>query len=344
MPAMNPVDILKDMFRTYFGSPAREVNELSAQLGGSARRMVRLADGTSTAIGVLYDVREENVAFVEFSRHFHRQGLPVPEIYAADLDRNAYLEEDLGNVTLFDFLAEHRSGDDLAPEVLDVYRTVVSLLVRLQVEGGRELDYGLCYPRASFDRQSIAWDLNYFKYCFLRPAGIRINEQALEDDFVRLTEFLLTADRDYFLYRDFQSRNVMLKAGSPYFIDYQGGRKGALQYDIASLLYDAKANLPPSVRDELLNAYLDALASVLHLDRGQFMEHYYGYAYARILQALGAYGFLGLMQRKALFLESIPYAVRNLRWLLTHADLPIPIPELSASFERMMDSEGLASL
>ena len=137
VPAMNPVDILKDMFQTYFGAPAREVFYLSAQLGGSARRIVRLSDGTSTAIGVLYDVREENVAFVEFSRHFHRQGLPVPEIYAADLDRNAYLEEDLGNVTLFDFLAEHRSGDDLAPEVLEAYRTVVGLLTRFQVEGVR---------------------------------------------------------------------------------------------------------------------------------------------------------------------------------------------------------------
>ena len=148
----------------------------------------------------------------------------------------------------------------LLREAVEAYRKVVAILPRFQVEAGRDLNYKVCYPRGSFDRQSIAWDLNYFKYYFLRLAGIPFNEQALEDDFGRLTKFLLSADRDYFLYRDFQSRNIMLRGGQPFFLDYQGGRKGALQYDIASLLYDAKADLPPELRQQLLDHYLDALA------------------------------------------------------------------------------------
>ena len=164
-----------------------------------------------SAIGILYDVREENVAFLEFSRHFRRHGLPVPEIYAEDLSHGAYLEEDLGGTTLFEFLSEHRDGANIAPEAVEAYRKVVAVLPRFQVEAGRDLNYKVCYPRASFDRQSIAWDLNYFKYYFLRLAGIPFNEQALEDDFSRLTKFLLSASRDYFLYRDFQSRNIMLR-------------------------------------------------------------------------------------------------------------------------------------
>src|SRR5262249_39648451 len=157
----------------------------------------------------------------------------------------AYLEEDLGDNTLFEFLSKNRTSDNIAPAAIQAYRDVIATLPRFQVEAGRDLNYKVCYPRGSFDRQSIAWDLNYFKYYFLRLAGIPFNEQALEDDFERLTEFLLSADQNYFLYRDFQSRNVMLRDGRPYFVDYQGGRKGALQYDVASLLYDAKADLPP---------------------------------------------------------------------------------------------------
>ena len=236
------------------------VQPLQGQLGGSGRKIIRLSGENASAIGILYDVREENVAFLEFSRHFRRHGLPVPEIYAEDLDHGAYLEEDLGDTTLFEFLSEHRDGENIAPEAVEAYRKVVAVLPRFQVEAGRDLNYKVCYPRGSFDRQSIAWDLNYFKYYFFRLAGIPFNEQALEDDFGRLTKFLLSADRDYFLYRDFQSRNIMLRDGEPFFLDYQGGRKGALQYDIASLLYDAKADLPPELRQQLLDHYLETLA------------------------------------------------------------------------------------
>ena len=275
------------------------------------------------------------------SQGISRHGLPVPEIYGEDLSEGAYLEEDLGDTTLFEFLGRHREGRTIDAQAMEAYRKVVAALPRFQVEAGRDLNYKVCYPRSSFDRQSIAWDLNYFKYYFLRLAGVPFNEQALEHDFGRLTKFLLAADHDYFLYRDFQSRNVMLREGEPFFLDYQGGRKGALQYDIASLLYDGKADLPPAMRQELLDYYLDCLAGLMDLDRGAFMEHYYAYVYVRILQALGAYGFRGFYERKAHFLQSVPYALKNLRWLAENVKLPIALPALMEALDAIAASEKL---
>jgi len=338
------MDVLERLFERYFHSPVGRVQPLQGQLGGSGRNIIRLAGANLSAIGILYNVHEENVAFLEFSRHFRRHGLPVPEIYAEDLSQGAYLEEDLGDTTLFEFLSRNRAGEDIAPEAIEAYRQVVALLPRFQIEAGRDLNYKVCYPRASFDRQSIAWDLNYFKYYFLRLAGISFNEQALENDFHHLTKFLLSAARDYFLYRDFQSRNVMWREGHPYFLDYQGGRKGALQYDIASLLYDAKADLPPDLRQQLLDHYLDTLAHFINFERAQFMQHYYAYVYVRIMQALGAYGFRGFYERKTHFLESVPYALKNLRWLLHHVKLPLALPALTDAFKGMLGSERLQSL
>jgi aminoglycoside/choline kinase family phosphotransferase len=335
------MDVLERLFEQHFHSPVARTQPLQGGLGGSGRKIIRLAGGKFSAIGVLYGVREENVAFLEFSRHFRRHGLPVPEIYAEDLSRGAYLEEDLGDTTLFEFLSKNRAGENIAPQVVDVYRKVVALLPRFQVEGGRDLNYKVCYPRDSFDRQSIAWDLNYFKYYFLRLAGIPFNEQALEDDFGRLTEFLLSAPRDYFLYRDFQSRNVMLRGGNPFFVDYQGGRKGALQYDIASLLFDSKADLPPALRRQLLDHYLGTLAGFIELDREAFMRHFDAYVYVRLMQALGAYGFRGFYERKPHFLQSVPYALKNLRWLLHNVELPIALPALMDAYKGILVSEKL---
>jgi aminoglycoside/choline kinase family phosphotransferase len=335
------MDVLKRLFEQHFHSPVERVQPLQGQLGGSGRQIIRLAGAGFSAIGILYHVREENVAFLEFSRHFRRHGLPVPEIYAEDLSHGAYLEEDLGDTTLFEFLSRNRAGENIAPAAVEAYRQVVALLPRFQIEAGRSLNYKVCYPRASFDRQSIAWDLNYFKYYFLRLAGVPFNEQALEDDFGRLTRFLLSADRAYFLYRDFQSRNIMWRDGQPFFLDYQGGRQGALQYDIASLLYDAKADLPPALRQQLLDAYLERVADFISLAREEFMRHYYAYVYVRIMQALGAYGFRGFYERKAHFLQSVPYALKNLRWLLHHVELPIALPALMDVFHSMVASEKL---
>src|SRR5690349_5833907 len=338
------MDVLQQLFEQHFHVPVVRIQPLQGELGGSGRRIIRLFGENTRAIGILYNVREENVAFLEFSRHFRRHGLPVPEIYADDLAHDAYLEQDLGDITLFEFLSENRQGDAIAAPVIDSYRKALAILPRFQVEAGRDLNYKVCYPRSSFDRQSIAWDLNYFKYYFLRLAGIPFNEQALEQDFTRLTKFLLSAPHEYFLYRDFQSRNIMLVEGEPYFVDYQGGRKGALQYDVASLLYDAKADLPPSLRQQLLEHYLDSLANHLEFERAAFMQHYYAYVYVRITQALGAYGFRGFYERKPHFLQSVPYALKNVRWLLHNVELPIALPTLTDAFRSMLGSEKLLHL
>jgi aminoglycoside/choline kinase family phosphotransferase len=335
------MDVLKRLFEQHFHEPPQRIVPLQGELSGSGRQIIRLSSARNRAIGILYNVREENAAFLDFSRHFFRHGLPVPEIYADDLDAGAYIEQDLGDTTLFEFLSINRTGVAIAPKVADAYRKVVEILPKFQIEAGRDLNYGVCYPRGSFDRQSIVWDLNYFKYYFLRLAGISFNEQSLEDDFERLTEFLLGADRDYFLYRDFQSRNIMLLGNNPYFLDYQGGRKGALQYDLASLLFDAKADLTPELRQQFLDHYLESVSDYADIEREAFLKHYYAYVYVRILQALGAYGFRGFYERRPHFLQSVPYALKNLRWLLHNVELPIKLPTLIAAFESMLGSEKL---
>src|SRR6202044_2301539 len=338
------MDVLKKLFEQRFHTSPALIQPLQGELGGSGRKIVRLASDAVSTIGILYGVREENAAFLEFSGHFRKHGLPVPEIYAEDLSQGAYLEEDFGDTSLFDFLSENRAGEKIAPAAVEAYRNVVVALPRFQIEAGRDLDYSVCYPRGSFDRQSIAWDLNYFKYYFLRLAGIPFNEQSLEDDFSRLTKFLLSAGLDHFLYRDFQSRNIMLRDGHPFFLDYQGGRKGALQYDIASLLYDAKADLTPELRQHLLDLYIEKAGGFVELDREAFLHRYYAYVYVRILQALGAYGFRGFYERKAHFLQSVPYALKNLRWLLHNVKLPIALPTLMEAFNSMLASEKLQGL
>ena len=298
----------------------------------------RVPSGFSTACA------KKTWRFSPFPNIFANVACRSRKSYGEDLDQGAYLEEDLGDTTLFEFLSKNRQGEQVSPRVVEAYRKVVAVLPRFQVQAGRDLDYGVCYPCASFDRQSITWDLNYFKYYFLRLAGIPFSESSLESDFGRLTDFLLTANCDYFLYRDFQSRNIMLPGGEPYFVDYQGGRKGALQYDIASLLYDAKADLPPELRQQLLDHYLDELEEYVAIDRDTFLRHYYAYVYVRIMQALGAYGFRGFYERKAHFLQSVPYALKNLRWLLHNARLPIELPTLMAAFGSMLSSEKLHGL
>ncbi|MEK7287768.1 MAG: RNase adapter RapZ, partial [Elusimicrobiota bacterium] len=239
------------------------------------------------------------------------------------------------------FLSENRAPQGIAPLVSGIYEHAVRLLPQFQVTAAKALDWRLCYPRESFDRQSMRWDTNHFKYYFLQLAQIPFHEQALEDDFERLGDYLNGAGQNFFLYRDFQSRNIMVKEGVPRFIDYQGGRKGALQYDIASLLFDAKADLPFEFRDRLLELYMDAAAALTPLNRREFMTRYHGFVYIRIMQALGAYGLRGFYERKTHFLQSIPYAIRNLEFLLRTAELPIKIPELLEVFRHIAGSSYL---
>jgi aminoglycoside/choline kinase family phosphotransferase len=330
------------LYQARFGEAPAAILPLEGD--GSARKLFRLVGSNyQTAIGVFGPDAEENQAFLSYSRSFHEAGLPVPEIYATDEEEGVYLEEDLGDTTLFDALtaARKREGADFPASMLPVYRRVVEELPRFQVIGGRVVDYSVAYPRAAFDRQSILWDLNYFKYHFLKLAHVPFNEARLEKDFKRFANFLLRADRSHFLYRDFQSRNIMLRDGEVRFIDYQGGRKGALQYDIASLLFDSKAALPAAVRNQLMDHYLEALGKLLPVDREQFLEHYRGYVLVRIMQAMGAYGYRGFFERKIRFLQSVPPAIENIEQILSAGGLPLDLPELSAVFERIIASPTL---
>ncbi|HVG94397.1 MAG TPA: RNase adapter RapZ [Planctomycetota bacterium] len=335
-------DSFRRLFQGRYGhDPVRAV---PVAADGSQRRMVRLVgDGGATAIAVVGPDPEENRAFLSFTRAFRAIGLPVAEVQGVDAATGVYLVEDLGDTTLFAALdaARETRGGAFPPDLVPAYRRVLEALPRFQVEGGRVADYGVAYPRAAFDRQSMQWDLDYFKYHFLKLARVPFNEDRLQRDFDRLIELLLSADTSHFLYRDFQSRNVMLRDGEPWFIDYQGGRRGALHYDVASLLYDAKAAVPEALREELLAHYLHALAGYLPVDEPAFRRHFRGYVLVRILQAMGAYGYRGFYERKTRFLQSVPHAVRNLERLLADGLLPFATPELALVLERICGRDDL---
>ncbi len=332
-------DALTALFRARFGAEPSAPAPVRAE--GSNRKIYRLSGGGVSAVGVLNDDVKENRAFIEFSKHFRKEGIPVPEIYAEDKSGTAYLEEDLGDTTLFQFLSKRRTPAGFPAEVVSSYRDVVRWLPKLQIVAGRTIDERWCYPRRSFDKQSMLWDLNYFKYYFLTLGRVVFHEERLEQDFGMFADYLLAAERDFFLCRDFQSRNVMLKDGRPYFIDYQGGRRGALQYDIASLLYDAKADVPFELRDELLDLYIAEASRHAKVDKAEFKKYFPGFALIRIMQAMGAYGLRGFHEKKPLFLQSIPYAIRNIEHLLLTSNLPIEVPELMGVFKRLIGSSEL---
>ena len=327
--------ILSGLFEKWAGVSPDLVLPLAPS--GGNRVYYRLQSGDKSAIGAYSPDPKETCAFLSFSKHFHQKGLPVPEIYEENLDEKVYLQEDLGFTTLYSYLLQK---DDYFPDYLiRIYKKVVEQLAHLQIEGGKELDYSVCYPRASFDRQSMFWDFNYFKYYFLKLAKVPFDEQSLEDDLHRFADYLLQADSEYFMFRDFQTRNIMIKSGAPFFIDYQGGRKGALQYDLASLLYQAKANIPPDIRLSLLHHYIDTAEKLTDIDREKFVEYYYGFVLIRTIQVLGAYGYRGLYERKEHFLKSIPFALRNLQWIFENVEIPVDIPEIKQALQAIIDSK-----
>lgn len=334
--------LLMKMFTQWSGEKVESMTLLPPS--GSYREYIRLSGGSKSALGAFNSDRKENEAFLGFSEHFHKQDLKVPQIYAKNIEQDIYLLEDLGHTTLFDFLQEVRAEEGFSAILIDFYKKTIKQLVQFQLKGTQGLDFDLCYPRKAFDKQSMLWDLHYFKYYFLKLAQIPFDEQALEDDFNRLIKFLLEADHHYFLYRDFQSRNVMVKQGEPWFIDYQGGRKGALQYDLASLLYDGKADIPPKVREELYLYYIQELKKHIEVNEPSFRDHFAGYVYIRIMQAMGAYGFRGFYEKKEHFLKSIPYALENISYLLKNHPLPLKIPELKKVLEALIFNEKLKKI
>ena len=295
---------------------------MAIQQQGSNRVYTRETDENGrSVIRVVGTNRDENRAFIYMARHFHALGLPVPELYWVSEDEMSYTQEDLGDTILFDHL------DDTI-----LLERTIRALAHVQVTGAKDFDWSVCFPVPSMDERSIRWDLNYFKYCFLKGTKIEFSEPKLEDEFDKIVQVILAQPADTFLYRDFQSRNVMIKDGQPYFIDFQGGRRGPTQYDVVSFLWQAKANFAPALREKLIEAYLDELSIIdYRFSFSEWKKALPHFVLFRTLQVLGAYGYRGYFERKQHFLESIPLALKNLHELFeTNPDLQTQYPYLYA--------------
>ncbi|MBO8475801.1 MAG: phosphotransferase [Bacteroidetes bacterium] len=311
--------VLKELYNRVVGVEPESVTEMPSS--GSNRRYFRLA-GERTLIGVVGTCKEENEAFLYMDKHFRAKGLPVPEVYACSDDRMSYVQEDLGDTLLFNAIEKGRKTSVFSDEEKRLLAKTIRLLPDIQFAGADGMDFSYCYPASEFDSRSIMWDLNYFKYCFLKATGLEFLEDKLEDDFQKMADVLLRSSSATFMYRDFQSRNVMIKDGQPWFIDFQGGRKGPFYYDVASFLWQAKANLPDSLRKELVKEYIAALRKYQPVDEAYFYAQLRHFVLFRTLQVLGAYGFRGYFEKKPHFIQSVPFAIENLRNLLKE-----PYPE-----------------
>jgi len=330
-------DILQRLFENWAQEQGIEI--LPLPQAGSYRQYYRLAGQQKHAIGVYSPDKSETRAFIEFTHHFRQLGLNVPAIFASDPAHDCYLLSDLGDLSLLEHLEKNRVDGFPSKETCEYYKQAIAELPRFQVDACKDLNFSLCYPSGEFDGRSMRWDLNYFKYYFLRLLKIPFNEAALEDDFDRLIVYLLQSGPRFFMYRDFQARNILIHEGKTWYIDYQGGRRGPLQYDLASLLFQVKASLPYDFREEMLKWYLENLKKFINIDEKKFVDDYYGFVLIRLLQVMGAYGFRGYFERRAHFLQSIPYAIENLRWLLSNVKFRVEMPELMKALEEIAGNE-----
>ncbi len=327
------------MYQSWSGEEATAIAPLPAS--GSYRQYYRLSSKTAQAVGAFFDSSEENKAFINLSRQFHKAGLNVPEIYAVADDHLSYLLQDLGDTTLFDIVSAHKQKNGFDEELIQIFRQIIDQLIRFQIIAGRDLDYSACYPSADFDTQAYMWDLNYFKYNFLKLAQIPYNEYHLEEDFRKLVQLLLSVESSYFVYRDFQTRNIMLHEGQLYFIDYQGGRRGPVHYDLVSLLFQARVGMPAAVREQLIDYYIAEAEKVASRSVKDFRQHFYKFVLIRILQTLGAYGFRGLYEKKQHFIDSIPLAINNVKWLMDNNKIPDQLSELINCLRVIISREDL---
>ena len=331
----DPIKQVEALFNNWNNTAAFSIVPLPES--GSYRHYFRITSDKGQVLGVHNGDNRENQAFIYLNNHLLKTGNRVPEVFTVDLENYVYLEQDLGNTTLFDYLADIRSKACSDDQLLKIYRNVIDAMPGLQVHSTGGLDYSQCYPRAEFDVQSMMWDMNYFKYCLLKPLKIGFYEQDLEDDFLKIVRWLIEADRNSFMFRDFQSRNIMIHKNELYFIDFQGGRKGPLQYDLASLLFEAKTHLSEDIRQQLLEYYMAVFSkSFSWFNPEKFLEYYYGFVYLRLMQAMGAYGFRGYIERKPLFLQSLPYAVKTLAWLMKNKPIPLNLISLPGVFEKLI--------
>jgi aminoglycoside/choline kinase family phosphotransferase len=323
---MDEIKIITEGYKYLFGSAEIQISPLPKS--GSDRRYYRIISEGKSIIGAYNANLEENEAFIGFTEHFRNKSLPVPEIYGYIPDRYIYFLQDLGDTNLYTWLHNKPIISPFDEETKALYRKILDNLILFQTKGIEGLNLDLCYPHRSFDRQSMMWDMNYFKYMFLKLVAVPFNERRLEYDFNQLADYLLETGQDYFLYRDFQTANVMVIGGDPWFIDYQGGRKGAPQYDVASMLYDAKIMMSEPDRQELLNYYIDRFCTVSGESREEFRGYYTGFSMIRLMQALGAFGFRGLYEQKPGFAESIVPAVSLLEQITVSGEKVIGLTEL----------------
>jgi len=322
--------IFAQLYEQYFKIAPEQITPLPQ--AGSDRKYYRLTGSGGSAIGTTNHDRKENETFIYLARHFRSKGVHVPEIYGVSEDGLLYLQEDLGHTALYDLV----KGKPFTEEVEQLYRSSLHALLSLQIDGAKDFDFRHCYPVQRFDKTSMFWDLNSFKYYFARTARVLFHEQSLQRDFHNLTDWLLGEPNQYFMMRDCQSRNIMIRDGEPYFIDFQGGRQGAMQYDVASLLWQAGARIPMEKRASLLEYYISLVQErIPELDVGAFRERYYGFLLIRMLQVLSAYGFRGLFEGRSHFLESIPPALENVRWFMDHIQLPVQLPEIYKILEEL---------
>ena len=335
---MQIIDIVSEGYRKYFG--VRNIDIYALPQSGSDRKYFRINDGSRKVIGAYNANPEENEAFIGFTKHFLTKGLPVPEIYASLPEQHTYFLRDLGDTNMYTWL----QSNGFSEEAEKLYRKVLDKLTKFQIDGINGLDLELCYPHKSFDRQSMMWDMNYFKYMLLKLLAAPFNERRLENDFNSLCDFLLETGQDYFLYRDFQSANVMVLEGEVWFIDYQGGRKGAPQYDVASLLYDAKAHIPEESRKRLLEYHIDNFCRISGEKKEEFRGYYAGFSMIRLMQALGAFGFRGLYEKKPTFTGSIVPAIELLTSIIDSGSLPISLPELFEAIRNVPGTELFKNL
>lgn len=329
---------LISLFKQHTGKANPSIEALPSS--GSNRRYYRLTSDDISLIGVYGQSKEENYAFIELAKHFHARALNVPKVLKASEDMHYYLQEDLGDAVLFDAIKAGRNTGVFSHGEKELLHKTIAKLADFQVEAARELNFDICYPQPEFNERSIKWDLNYFKYSFLKTTGMEFQENLLEDDFERMAQKLLEDKTHTFLYRDFQSRNVMLVDNEPYFIDFQGGRKGPVYYDVASFLWQAKANFPNELRYELIDTYIAALNKHYPVDKDYFLEQLRHFVLFRTLQVLGAYGFRGYFEKKPHFLQSVPFALNNLREILK-SDFP-EYPYLSKVMHEMINLKQFA--
>lgn len=329
------VEAVETLATDYFKAPPDKV--LLLPLSGSDRRYFRVHKGPQSLIGTFNLNIAENNSFIHFTNHFRKQGLPVPEILAVNNPGTTYLQTDLGDRSLMMALEEKGYTN----EVKQLFAESLAELAKLHVLGDMGMDYSKCLTAKEFGKQAIMSDLLYFKYYFLDALQRPYDKQALIDDFEALATYLTHTEYKFFMFRDFQSRNIMLVDGKPHFIDYQGGMKGAPQYDVASMLWQARANLSEGWKMDLFNGYMDSLDQYLPkpINREVFSTQYLGYVLIRMLQVLGAYGFRGLFERKAHFLASIPLGLRNLKWFVENRPLGIHTPEFRKVLEMLVSDE-----